>query len=228
MSTLLSEEVEWSEQDQRELLGSADDALNRLTALVTNLLDLCRLQADALVVTLRPVGIDDVLSKVVATLSDSDRVALDVSASLPEVAADPGLVERVVANVLENALRYTPKGELVRVIGSARADRVVIQVIDSGPGIQGTASRRCSSRFSAATITPSAPALEWGSAWPSRAVSSRPCRAASSLRTPRAAASPCSSNYPPGLPVILWTALGNLALSASLRACGPEDGKVCP
>jgi two-component system sensor histidine kinase KdpD len=135
VSTLLSDEVRWSEQDRRELLGSADEALNRLTALVTNLLDLSRLQADALVVTLRPVGIDDVLSKVVATLSDSHRVSLDVSESLPEVVVDPGLIERVLANVLENALRYTPNGERVRVIGSAHGDRIVISVIDSGPGI---------------------------------------------------------------------------------------------
>lgn len=160
VSTLLSEAVDWSEQDQLDLLGFADEALNRLTALVTNLLDLSRLQADALGVALRPVGIDDVLRKVVATLSDSDRVALDVSASLPEIVTDPGLVERVLANVLENALRYTPEGERVRVVGSAQADRVVIQVIDSGPGIPRDSQQAVSSRFSAATITPSAPALE--------------------------------------------------------------------
>jgi two-component system sensor histidine kinase KdpD len=127
--------VRWTEQDQRELLAAANSALDRLTALVTNLLDMSRLEADALSLACRPVGLDDVVSHALATFVDGDQVTLDVSPELPEVIADPGLLERVIANVVENAMRYTPEGERVRVAASAYAGTVELRIIDRGPGV---------------------------------------------------------------------------------------------
>jgi two-component system sensor histidine kinase KdpD len=135
VSSLRSTELEWSEQDQQELLANADSALDRLTALVTNLLDLSRLQAGALSVTSRPVGLEDVVSRALSTTSDGDQVELAVSPELPEVLADAGLLERVIANIVENAQRYNPPGEHVRVAASAHGYIVELQVIDRGPGI---------------------------------------------------------------------------------------------
>jgi two-component system sensor histidine kinase KdpD len=137
VSSLRSDEVSWSEQDRQELLASADSALDRLTALVTNLLDLSRLQAGALSVTLRPVGLDDVVSRTVAMTAGGEDVELDVSPLLPEALADPGLLERVLANLIENAMRYSPSGSFVRVAGSTHGDVVELRVIDRGPGIRG-------------------------------------------------------------------------------------------
>jgi two-component system sensor histidine kinase KdpD len=135
VSSLRSTELEWSEQDQQELLANADSALDRLTALVTNLLDLSRLQAGALSVTSRPVGLEDVVSRALSTTPDGDQVELAVSPELPEVLADAGLLERVIANIVENAQRYNPPGEHVRVAASAHGYIVELQVIDRGPGI---------------------------------------------------------------------------------------------
>jgi two-component system sensor histidine kinase KdpD len=135
VSSLLADEVRWTEQDQRELLIAANSALDRLTALVTNLLDLSRLQADALTLACRPVGLDDVVSRALATTARSNEVTIEVSPDLPEVIADPGLLERAIANVVENAMRYTPDGERVRVAASAYADTLELRIIDRGPGV---------------------------------------------------------------------------------------------
>jgi two-component system, OmpR family, sensor histidine kinase KdpD len=135
VSSLRSPEVVWSDQDRQELLTNADDALNRLTALVTNLLDLSRLQAGMLSVAARPVGVDDVVSRALDHLAPDQKLDLDVPDALPEVLADPGLLERVVANLIDNALRYTPADAQVRVSASAHGDVVELRVIDRGPGI---------------------------------------------------------------------------------------------
>jgi two-component system sensor histidine kinase KdpD len=135
VSSLRSHDVDWSEPDRQELLTNADIALDRLTALVTNLLDLSRLQAGVLSVVARPVGLDDVVSRALDHAADGHTVELDIPPDLPEVAADPGLLERVVANLVENALRYTPPDEKVRVAASTHAGTVELRVIDRGPGI---------------------------------------------------------------------------------------------
>ena len=135
VSSLRSKDVTWSASDRAELLVNADAALDRLTDLVTNLLDLSRLQAGALAVAVRPVGLDDVVSHALGHTQRDDQVDLDVPALLPEVLVDPGLLERVVANLVENAIRYNPPGERVRVSASAHGDVVELRVSDAGPGI---------------------------------------------------------------------------------------------
>jgi two-component system sensor histidine kinase KdpD len=105
---------------------------------VTNLLDLSRLQAGVLSVTPRPVGLEDVVSRALAPVTDSGRIELDVSPELPEVTADPGLLERVIANIVENALRHAPLDQTVRVSASRYAETIELRVIDRGPGIAPT------------------------------------------------------------------------------------------
>jgi two-component system sensor histidine kinase KdpD len=136
VSSLRSPDVEWTPPDQQELLANADTALDRLTALVTNLLDLSRLQAGVLSFGLDPVAIEDVVGQALAHVDDGKRVELDVSATLPEVKADAGLLERVIANLVDNALRYSTAGSPVRVAASAHGRVVELRVIDHGPGVR--------------------------------------------------------------------------------------------
>ncbi|HLY34320.1 MAG TPA: DUF4118 domain-containing protein, partial [Jatrophihabitantaceae bacterium] len=136
VSSLRSPDVDWSERDRQELLANADQALDRLTALVTNLLDLSRLQAGVLTLALGPVGIEDVVSQALDHVDGSNRVELDVPATLPEVRVDAGLLERVVANLVDNALRYSTSDRPVRVAASAHGDTVELRVIDRGPGVR--------------------------------------------------------------------------------------------
>jgi two-component system sensor histidine kinase KdpD len=135
VSSLRAAEVPWTEVERGELLATAEDALDRLTGLVTNLLDLSRLQAGALPVMPAIVGIEDVVARALDTVDPEAKVDVDVPADLPAVHADAGLLERVVANVVQNALRYAPEGTPVRIAGSAHKRRVELRVIDRGPGI---------------------------------------------------------------------------------------------
>ncbi len=135
VSSLLGTDVDWTAADRRALLLDADHALDRLTGLVGNLLDLSRLQAGALSIQSGPVGVDEVVSRVLEQLDHGDRIELDVSTTLPAVLADPGLLERAIANLAENAMRYNPAGRPVRISASAHGDTVEVRVVDYGPGI---------------------------------------------------------------------------------------------
>lgn len=134
VSGLRSREVTLSEIDRRELLEAADDALDRLAALVENLLDLSRLQTGALPVRTGPVSVDDVVARALDDLGVQPRaVVLDLPEDLPEVVVDPGLLERVIVNLVANAQRHAHAPPLLSAV--AVADRVELRVIDTGPGI---------------------------------------------------------------------------------------------
>ena len=136
VSSLLAADVTWSDADRRELLASAEDSLDRLTDLVTNLLDLSRLQAGVLPVLVAPVALEEVVLRAVEHTAPRDApLDIDVPTGLPEVAADAGLLERVIANLLQNALRYAPAGSRVSLNGSAHAGLIELRVVDRGPGI---------------------------------------------------------------------------------------------
>jgi two-component system sensor histidine kinase KdpD len=145
VSSLRADDVSWSDTEHRELLETADDALDRLTDLVTNLLDLSRLQAGVLPVLAGPVGLDDVLARALdhALAGSGGRdphanqahVTVRIPPDLPEVIADAGLLERVLANLIQNALRYSPAESAITLTASAHFDRVELRIIDTGPGI---------------------------------------------------------------------------------------------
>ena len=127
---LLSKDVDLHPDDRVELLQSADASLDKLTNLVANILDVSRLQLAALPVRLRPTALDDVVARALDDLDCVDA-KVDVPADLPEAMADGGLLERVVANLLQNAIVHgTPT-----VVGWAVGDRVELRVEDHGPGI---------------------------------------------------------------------------------------------
>jgi two-component system sensor histidine kinase KdpD len=136
ITSLRGKDVTWSPEDRDELLATADESMDRLTRLVENLLDMSRLQAGAMAVERRPVALDEVLPLALDELGTGARaIQTDVPDDLPAVDCDPGLLERVVANLLANALRYSPSGVAPMVTGSSISDRVELRVIDKGPGI---------------------------------------------------------------------------------------------
>ena len=136
VTSLRSPEVRWTTADRDELLATADESLDRLARLVDNLLDMSRLQAGALSLFPRPVGVDEIVARSLDDLGPRSRsVVVDIPESLPEVRVDPAILERVIVNVTENALRYSPPGRPPRLTASALGDRVELRVIDRGPGI---------------------------------------------------------------------------------------------
>jgi len=137
VSSLRSEDVEFSAEDQRELLATAEEALEKLTRLVENLLDMSRLQAGALTLDLQPTALDEVYSTALDSLSGigvEPVSALGLEAA-PPVLADPPLLERVLANLIANGVRHTPAGTPVLLTASAHGDRVELRVIDRGQGL---------------------------------------------------------------------------------------------
>jgi len=136
VTSLRATDVQWAPADRDELLATADESLDRLAHLVDNLLDLSRLQAGALAVFPRPADLAEIVARSLDDLGPAGRaVAVAIPEDLPEVAVDPGIAERIIANLTANALRYSPAGTPPTLSGSALLDRVELRVIDRGPGI---------------------------------------------------------------------------------------------
>jgi two-component system, OmpR family, sensor histidine kinase KdpD len=136
VTSLRSQDIEWDAEDHDELLATADESLDKLTHLVDNLLDMSRLQAGALAVFPRPADLSEIVARSLDDLGPGARtVTVDIPDDLPEVAVDPGILERVIANLTANALRYSPAGTPPALTGSALRDRVELRIIDRGPGI---------------------------------------------------------------------------------------------
>jgi len=135
-SSLRQTDIKWSAQDQAEFLQTIEEETDRLTALVSNLLDMSRLQAGVLHPALRPVNLDEVVPAAIASLGErAYGVVYDVPETLSPVRADAALLERVVANLVENAMRWSPGDRPARVTAGRVHDRVDLRVIDHGPGI---------------------------------------------------------------------------------------------
>jgi two-component system, OmpR family, sensor histidine kinase KdpD len=134
MSSLRDPEITLSAADTIELLVTVEESTDRLQALVDNLLDSARLATGAAVPQLRPVGYDEVVVRALASLDGGQRVTIEVDSTVPAVHADPGLLERVVANLADNALRHGG-GAPVTIRAVVRGPEAELRVIDTGPGL---------------------------------------------------------------------------------------------
>ncbi|WP_219106854.1 ATP-binding protein [Austwickia sp. TVS 96-490-7B] len=139
VSSLRSDEVEFGPEDQAELLAAIEESADRLDSLVGNLLDLSRLETG----TMRPhcVVFDAAAAAVDVMSQASEPSRLDLWSQGECLAyADPGLFDRVVANLVENALRYTPAESPVlinvaTITTPESGTRVMVRVVDNGRGV---------------------------------------------------------------------------------------------
>ncbi|MZF83483.1 ATP-binding protein [Streptomyces sp. SID5643] len=141
VTSLRSEDVEWSEEDRAELLAGIEEGADRLDHLVGNLLDMSRLRTGTVTPLIREIDLDEVVPAALGGVPEGSA-CLDVPETLPMVAVDPGLLERAIANLVENAVTYSPPGAPVLVAGSALADRVEVRIVDRGPGVPDEAKER--------------------------------------------------------------------------------------
>lgn len=144
ISSLRSDEVPWPAAAVQAFYETIDAETDRLNALVGNLLDMSRLQTGAVRLSLRPVGLEEVVFAALASISgDASSVEVDVPETLPAVATDPALLERAVANLIGNALAWAPPGSAVTVraaeapiLGAdSPGPRIELRIADRGPGI---------------------------------------------------------------------------------------------
>ena len=141
VSSLRGEDVAFSEEDTAELLETVEESVDQLTALVGNLLDSSRLAAGVVRPDVGDVYLEETVQRALMSIgrgstglvrAELERVKVDVDDQV--VLADAGLLERVLANLIDNAMRYAPDGA-IRVSAGRVGGRVLIAVADDGPGI---------------------------------------------------------------------------------------------
>lgn len=136
VSSLDQDEVTWSENETREFVQTISEETDRLTRLVYNLLDMSRIQAGALQPMVQPVALEEVVPSAIASLGlRGAAVELEVPDTLPPVLADAALLERAVANLVANAVRFSPPETPVRIQAGMFGSHIDLRVIDRGPGI---------------------------------------------------------------------------------------------
>ncbi|HSC91362.1 MAG TPA: DUF4118 domain-containing protein [Gaiellaceae bacterium] len=136
VTSLLQEDVDWTPAARREFLETIDEETDRLNALVGNLLDMSRLNAGALEISAAPVGLEEVVPTALRSLGLGDEdIRLDVDETLPRVLADAGLLERALANLIDNAIRFSPPGAPPRLTAGAVDGVVDVRIADRGPGV---------------------------------------------------------------------------------------------
>jgi two-component system sensor histidine kinase KdpD len=140
LTSLVETGVDWTPEETQAFLETALEETERLNRLVGHLLDASRVQVGAVHVFFRPVGLDEVVASSLAGLrSGTERVIVEISESLPEVQTDPDLLERVVANLVDNALTWSPSERPVRISAGEVAGRIDLRISDRGPGIPSNA-----------------------------------------------------------------------------------------
>jgi two-component system, OmpR family, sensor histidine kinase KdpD len=141
VSSLRTDDVGFSPEDTAELLATVEESIDQLTALVGNLLDSSRLAAGVVRPDLRRVYLEEVVQRALIGIPRAatgfggggpDRVKVEVDDAV--ALADAGLLERVLVNLIDNALRYAPDS-VVRVNAGKVGERVLIAVVDEGPGV---------------------------------------------------------------------------------------------
>ena len=141
VSSLRAEDVWFSPEDTAELLATVEESIDQLTSLVANLLDSSRLAAGVVRPQLAEVYLEEVVQRALISIGKRntvfgrgslDRVKVEVGGTV--AMADAGLLERVLANLIDNALRYAPDS-MVRVNAGQVGARVLINVVDEGPGV---------------------------------------------------------------------------------------------
>jgi two-component system sensor histidine kinase KdpD len=138
VSVLRQPGVNVTRSEHAELLETIESQTDRLTRLVSNLLDASRLASGRLVLHPQPQDLAEIVSRVLVHLRGELRehhVIVDLPADLEHIACDDVHIEQVFFNLLDNAARYTPPGTTLRISGKRVAGMLQVEVADDGPGI---------------------------------------------------------------------------------------------
>jgi NtrC-family two-component system sensor histidine kinase KinB len=138
---LLRERVKFPpEARENDLLETIGEEMQRLTQLINDLLNFSRYQSGLQKLELAPCAIDELVERAQLRVADQAahkqiELVSDLEQPLPRIQADPAQLDRVLDNLLHNAIRHTPKGGRIRLHARRHAERVIISVEDNGEGI---------------------------------------------------------------------------------------------
>ena len=136
VSSLLLDDVAWTPAEERAILTAIDREVQRLTRLITDLLDAGRLEAGVVVPRMAEVALDDLVAGALETIDlQGRRLDISLAPDLPALRTDPDLVERALANVVANACAFSPTEHPVRIRAVVAPGRIQVVVSDRGPGI---------------------------------------------------------------------------------------------
>ncbi|WP_182524163.1 DUF4118 domain-containing protein [Nocardioides dongkuii] len=134
--SLCAPDMTWSDEDEEEFLEAIREATDRLIALVTNLLDMSRIHTGSVKAAITEVALAPAVRSSLVPLAGSSRIRVAIAEDCV-VLADPGLLDRVLANICENALKYTPEDAAITIDAAPISpDRVALRIADTGPGVR--------------------------------------------------------------------------------------------
>jgi two-component system, OmpR family, sensor histidine kinase KdpD len=135
-ASVLSRDVDWSNEAVREFCQTIDEEADRLNALVGNLLDMSRLQSGTPNLVVDELDLEEVVYAALVRVGlDTSNVVVSVGTGVPAVAADRAALERAIANLVDNALNWSPGGATVTIVGTSAGDRVQLRIHDDGSGV---------------------------------------------------------------------------------------------
>lgn len=139
-SSLLQAGDELSKNTRVELLNNIYDESKRLSRLVNNVLQIIRLEAGSIKISKHMSSLKDILNNVLEGLEmpikdKSLRVTIDFPQKLPTLLLDPLLIEQVIMNILENAVKHAPSSSYIKISAKTDAKEILIKIADRGPGI---------------------------------------------------------------------------------------------
>ena len=129
---------EFSREKRQMYLNILNDETDRLTRLITELLDISRIESGRIEMEWQKISLPTMVSRVfkmIAPKAEGIRLMCDFPADFPDVLADPSKMEQVLFNLVENSVRYSPPRSTVVVVGRRERDGLMLQVRDEGPGI---------------------------------------------------------------------------------------------
>jgi len=136
-STLLADDVIWDEQSQREFLKIISEETDRLSDLVTDLLDLSKIEVGSLTVSRNECDLEEMINRAASRAhpKPGNRLEIILDSEIPILYADPQRIESVLRNLIENAVKYAGPDSPIRIHGDLRGETVIVKVEDEGPGI---------------------------------------------------------------------------------------------
>ena len=134
-STLREAWTDLDEATRDDLLRSIEDDVGRMARFLANILDMTRLETGEIAPRIGAVALAEVVEAAITRVPGTAHVGVNLSSDLPRAVADPALLEQVLVNLLDNAVKYSPAGGIISVSGRLVGDRVALSVVDEGIGI---------------------------------------------------------------------------------------------